>query len=144
MFSKSCEYGIRAVIYIASQSLEHKRVKIREIAQMTNSPEAFTAKIVGALSKHNIVLSQKGPTGGLEIDIERMKNINISQIVLAIDGDSVYNGCGLGMSQCNAENPCPMHEKFAIVRAELKQMLENTSIYELATNLKNGKSTLLR
>lgn len=144
MFSKSCEYGIRAVIYIASQSLEHKRVKIREVAQKTNSPEAFTAKIVGALSKHNIVLSQKGPTGGLEIDIERMKNINISQIVLAIDGDSVYNGCGLGMSQCNAENPCPMHEKFAIVRAELKQMLENTSIYELATNLKNGKSTLLR
>jgi Rrf2 family iron-sulfur cluster assembly transcriptional regulator len=144
MFSKSCEYGIRAVIYIASQSLEHKRVKIREIAQMTNSPEAFTAKIVGALSKHNIVLSQKGPTGGLEIDIERMKNINISQIVLAIDGDSVYNGCGLGMSQCNAENPCPMHEKFAIVRAELKQMLETTTIFELATNLKDGKSTLLR
>ncbi len=144
MFSKSCEYGIRAVIYIASQSLEHKRVKIREIAQMTNSPEAFTAKIVGALSKHNIVLSQKGPTGGLEIDLERMKNINISQIVLAIDGDSVYNGCGLGMSQCNADNPCPMHEKFAVVRAKLKQMLETTTIFELATNLKVGKSTLLR
>lgn len=144
MFSKSCEYGIRAVIYIASQSLEHKRVKIREIAQMTNSPEAFTAKIIGALSKHNIVLSQKGPTGGLEIDLERMKNINISQIVLAIDGDSVYNGCGLGMSQCNADNPCPMHEKFAVVRAKLKQMLETTTIFELATNLKVGKSTLLR
>lgn len=144
MFSKSCEYGIKAVIYIASQSLEHHRVKIREVAQKTNSPEAFTAKIVGALTKHNIVRSQKGPTGGLEIDIERMKNINISEIVLAIDGDSVYNGCGLGMSQCNAINPCPMHEKFAIIRAELKQMLETTTIYELATNLKDGKSTLLR
>ncbi len=144
MFSKSCEYGIKAVIYIASQSLEHHRVKIREVAQKTNSPEAFTAKIVGALTKHNIVRSQKGPTGGLEIDIERMKNISISEIVLAIDGDSVYNGCGLGMSQCNAINPCPMHEKFAIIRAELKQMLETTTIYELATNLNDGKSTLLR
>lgn len=144
MFSKSCEYGIRAVIYIASQSLEYRRVKIREVAQQTDSPEAFTAKIVGTLTKHHIVRSQKGPSGGLEIDIESMKNTNISEIVLAIDGDAVYKGCGLGMSQCNADNPCPMHEKFAIIRAELKQMLENTSIYELATNLKNGKSTLLR
>ena len=49
MFSKTCEYGIKAVLYIASQSLENKRVKIGDIVQNIDSPEAFTSKILGVL-----------------------------------------------------------------------------------------------
>src|SRR5690554_1292547 len=97
MFSKSCEYGIKAILYIATESIEGYRVKIGDIAENSDSPEAFTAKIMGTLARHNIVNSLKGPYGGFEIDIHRMKQIKISEIVYAIDGDSVYNGCALGL-----------------------------------------------
>src|SRR5690554_4496736 len=78
MFSKSCEYGIKAILYIATQSIEGYRVKIGDIAENSGSPEAFTAKIMGTLARHNIVNSLKGPYGGFEIDIHRMKQIKLN------------------------------------------------------------------
>lgn len=144
MFSKACEYGIKAITYIAKESLKGNRVKIGEIASNTDSPEAFTAKILGTLNKYNIVQSQTGPNGGFEIDKNQMKTIMVSDIVNAIDGDSIYNGCALGFSECNAVKPCPMHHKFVKVRGEIKKMLISTSVYDLALGLKTGKTVLKR
>ncbi|MBS1642638.1 MAG: Rrf2 family transcriptional regulator [Bacteroidetes bacterium] len=144
MFSKTCEYAIKAVLYIATQSLNNTRVKIGDVAENTGSPEAFTAKILSTLTKHNMLHSLKGPYGGFEIEEKKMKQIKISEIVYAIDGDAIYNGCGLGLDKCNALKPCPIHDKFVKIRSELKKMLETTTIHELATKIKTGKSILIR
>lgn len=144
MFSKACEHGIKSIIYIATQSLEGKRVKIGDIVENAGSPEAFTAKVLGALTKHHIVASHKGPYGGFEIDIHRMKEIRLSDIVYAIDGDALYNGCALGLKECSHTAPCPMHDKFVQIRSDMKNMLESTSIYDLAIGLKAGQTTLIR
>ena len=144
MFSKACEHGIRAIIYIATQSLEGKRVKIGDVATHAGSPEAFTGKVLGALTKHNIVNSHTGPYGGFNIDLNRMEQIKVSDIVFAIDGDSIYNGCALGLNECSNDYPCPMHDKFIQVRTDLKTTLETTTVYQLATNLKSGKTILTR
>ncbi len=144
MFSKACEYGIKAITYIAKESLKEKRVKIGEISENTELPEPFTAKILGVLNKHGIVHSQTGPNGGFLIEKDKMKDIKISEIVNAIDGDAIYNGCGLGFEACNADKPCPMHHKFVKVRSEMKKMLTSTSIYDLAIGFKSGKTVLKR
>ncbi|AFL96827.1 Rrf2 family transcriptional regulator [Ornithobacterium rhinotracheale] len=142
MFSKTCEYGIRATIFIATQSLDNKRVRLKEIAKEINTPEAFTAKILQDLAKHDLISSIKGPYGGFEISIEQLKEIKLSQIVDAIDGDKIYNGCGLGFKECNKNNPCPIHDKFKKVRQKLKKMLETTTLYELAIKVENGNAIL--
>ena len=142
MFSKACEYGIKATIFIATKSYEGKRVSPKEIALEIDSPQAFTAKILQALVKHDVVCSIKGAHGGFEIDKANMCNIKLAQIVNAIDGDSIYNGCGLGLHTCDENHPCPVHDKFKSVRDELKSMLENTSLEELALNIKSGTSFL--
>jgi Rrf2 family protein len=144
MFSKACEHGIKAVIYIATQSMDGRRSKLGDIAQNTGTPEAFTAKILGLLSRNNLITSLTGPYGGFNIDIDQMMKTTLSDIVKAIDGDAIFNGCGLGLSECNNEYPCPMHEKFVTVRQQIREMLTQTTIYELATGLKNGKTVLLR
>ncbi|MBK8501232.1 MAG: Rrf2 family transcriptional regulator [Saprospiraceae bacterium] len=144
MFSKACEYGIKAIVYIATQSLEGHRTKIGDIVNHAGSPEAFTAKILGALTKHDIVRSQTGPYGGFAIELSRMKTIRLSEIVFAIDGEALYNGCGLGLSECSDSQPCPIHDKFVVVRSQLKEMLETTTIYDLAIGLRAGKTILIR
>ena len=144
MFSKACEYGLKAIIYIATQSIDNKRVKINDVAENTDTPVAFTAKILGTLTKHKIVKSMTGPKGGFEIDLEVMNKTKISDIVYIIDGDNIYNGCALGLAECNAEEPCPLHYKFSDVRAKLKEMLETTTIFDLATKLKSGETMLIR
>ena|SRR5690554_2423440 len=144
MFAKACEYGIKAITYIATQSLDNNRVKIGDVAKKSGSPEAFTAKILSKLTKNELISSIKGPLGGFEIDLQTMKQTKLSDIVFAIDGDSIYNGCALGLSECNEEEPCPMHDQFVKVRRELKDMLDTTTIYDLAAKLKSGKSILTR
>ena len=142
MFSKTCEYGIRAAIFIASESYQNNRVGLRAIAEKIDSPEAFTAKILQILSKNNIIHSIKGVGGGFEIPKEKMSQIKLSQIVTALDGDRVFTGCGLGLKQCSEDHPCPVHDKFKSIRNELAFMLENTNLEELAIGIKSGDTFL--
>ncbi|WP_127025219.1 RrF2 family transcriptional regulator [Flagellimonas beolgyonensis] len=144
MFSKACEYGIRAAVYIALQSLEGRRVSVNEIAEEIDSPIAFTAKILQQLSRNNVIHSVKGPTGGFEIERTDMETVKLNLIVKAIDGDQIYVGCGLGLKECDADKPCPLHDKFVDIRTDLRHMLESTSLYELATGLEVGLTYLKR
>lgn len=116
MFSKSCEYAIRATIFIATHCFKEGKVGLKEIANEIDSPTAFTAKILQALVKNNIIKSSKGVGGGFMILKDDLKNINLSDIVMAIDGDSVFLRCGLGLSNCSEDHPCPVHEKFKFVK----------------------------
>jgi Rrf2 family protein len=142
MFSKTCEYGIRATIFIATQSYLNNRAGIKDIAKKIDSPEAFTAKILQTLVKANIIQSTKGVGGGFEIPKKKLVEIKLAQIVSAIDGDKVFTGCGLGLSHCSESHPCPVHEKFKSIRNELAFMLENTNLEELVLGLKSGETFL--
>lgn len=144
MFSKACQYGIKASVFIASQSAMGNRVSLKEIAAGIDSPVAFTAKILHQLAKQDILTSLKGPSGGFEIPMGRAEKIKLSNIVAAIDGDSIYTGCALGFDCCDELQPCPMHNKFVVIRENLRIMLENTSLYELANGLDVGMSFLKR
>ncbi|AEM71837.1 transcriptional regulator, BadM/Rrf2 family [Allomuricauda ruestringensis DSM 13258] len=144
MFSKACEYGIRSAVYIALQSLDGRRVSVNEIAEEIDSPIAFTAKILQLLSRNDIIHSVKGPTGGFEIARKDMDTVKLNMIVKAIDGDKIYVGCGLGLKECNAQKPCPLHDKFVDIRTDLSKMLKSTNLYELATGLEVGLTYLKR
>lgn len=144
MLSKACEYGIKAIIYIGMRSIKGRRTKMGEIVEHIGAPEAFTAKILGTLAKHQIVDSLTGPTGGFAIDIETMKATKVSTIIFILDGDSLYKRCILGLSECDSDQPCPMHKKFAKVRKKLKDILGSTNIYQLATGVKLGRTILYR
>nr|WP_297789803.1 Rrf2 family transcriptional regulator [uncultured Allomuricauda sp.] len=144
MFSKACEYGIRAAVYVTLQSLEGRRVGVNEIAEEIDSPIAFTAKTLQQLTKNEIIHSVKGPNGGFEIAREDMDSAKLSMIVKAIDGDKIYTGCGLGLKECNAQKPCPLHDRFLDIRNNLRNMLESTSLFDLATGLEVGLTYLKR
>jgi len=142
MFSKACEYGIKASIFIAKNSYEGKLVNPKEIAKEINSPQAFTAKTLQILVRNNIITSVKGAHGGFEIKKDNIATIKLSEIVIAIDGDSVYNRCGLGLETCHENHPCPVHDQFQSIRNALKHMLENTNLEELVLGIKSGLSFL--
>ena len=142
MFSKSCEYAIKATIFIAAHCCNEDKVGIKEIAKEIDSPIAFTAKILQILAKNNIIKSSKGVGGGFMVLKEDLKRITLSQIVVAIDGESVFLRCGLGLSNCSEDHPCPVHEKFKFVKQDLAFMLENTTLEELSIGIKKGTTFL--
>lgn len=140
MFSKACEYGIRAVLFIAKQSQKDLRPNIVEIAKAVDSPEPFTAKVCQQLARGGMILSKKGPNGGFYL--EKDSTLTLADIVSVLDGDKIFTGCGLGLRTCSAEHPCPVHSQFMEVRNALKHMCENTRVVELAKNLEEGETFL--
>ncbi len=131
MFSKACEYGMRATIYVAQQSERGKRIGVKAIAKAIQSPEAFTGKIMQQLAKKKIVESVKGPYGGFFISEKAMKTIKLSNIVTLFDGEKAYTGCILGLSTCSDTHPCPLHKEVLPIIEKTKQLLETKSLYDL-------------
>ena len=144
MFSKACEYAIRAVVCIAACGEEGKSMGLKAVAAKTDSPEAFTAKVLQKLVHADLVLSAKGPGGGFSMPPALARQVKLSHIVATIDGDAIYKGCALGLPQCDASKPCPLHDHFLKVREDLRRMLERTSVQDLVKDLKEGGTVLKR
>jgi len=136
MFSKTCEYALRALILIAGKSKEGLKVGIKEIAEGIDAPEKFIAKILHELTKHGLVLSVKGPGGGFFLD-KKLLNNSLAEVVKAIDGDNLFVGCALGLPSCSETQPCPLHNQFKRVRKEIFEMLQNAKIGELQEQLES-------
>lgn len=134
MFSKTCEYALRALIFIAQQSGNGSRTGIKDISKGISSPEYFIAKILQDLSKKGFVQSAKGPNGGFFMD-EQNLDVTIADIVREIDGDKLFSGCGLGLDQCSETHPCPIHDQFKSIRNNIREMLESSRIRMFADNL---------
>lgn len=141
VFSKTCEYAMRAVFFIAHKTTRDRKVGIKEIAQGIDSPEHFLAKILQDLSRKGIILSAKGPNGGFYMNGATLKQ-PLSTIVEAIDGNKIFVGCGLGLNYCSESNPCPIHHEFKKIRNDIINMLKNTTIEDFNEDLILGNSTL--
>lgn len=142
MFSKACEYGIRACVVVALNSMENKRISLKEIANAIDSPEAFTAKILQKLVKHRLIYSIQGSQGGFEMVTVNLKKITLEDIVIAIDGDASFTMCVLGLKECSEVNPCPAHKKYKHIKSEFKNMIKTTTVMEMVTDLQNGAAFL--
>ena len=142
MFSKACEYGIKASIYIARESIGGNRVNLKQISNSISSPEAYTAKILQQLVRDGIINSVKGKMGGFEMDPTKLSNIKLVHLVKAIDGDGLYHSCILGLAECDSEKPCALHRRIFMVRKDLQKMLEVTSMNDLIDDIDNGLAFL--
>jgi Rrf2 family iron-sulfur cluster assembly transcriptional regulator len=141
MFSKACKYAINSLVFLATLPEGQVRAGLKDIAVATNSPEAFTAKILQTLVRESILLSIKGPNGGFQLSDEARRS-TIYRIVQVIDGDALFVGCALGMRECSEGHPCSVHHKFKAIRDHLTGMMMTTTLEEMATGVSSGLSFL--
>ena len=143
IFSKTCEHALRAVFFIAHSTQNGKRVVIKDIAAGIGSPEHFLAKILQDLSRQGIIQSIKGPHGGFFIDPENLSR-PLVEVVKAVDGNSLFTGCAMGLKYCSELSPCPLHSEFKTIRARMLNMLECTTIGDFHEELISGATSLKR
>ncbi len=142
MLSLSCKTAIKAVIYLASKFKSGEKSGIKEIAEYIDASEHTVGKMLQTLVKENVINSFKGPTGGFYINTKQIIQ-PIINIVFAIDGKEVFNQCGLGLSNCSATQPCPIHEDYKAVRDLFKNMCQDKKISDLCDLVNNGLAYLV-
>jgi Rrf2 family protein len=136
LLSKSCVYGIRASIFIASEA-ENGYISISQVAKELNLSSHFLTKILQELTSDNLLLSHKGPRGGVKF-AKDTKEIKLIEIIGSIDGLDLFTECALGLEGCGVYKPCPLHDNWTTHREALRELFEEENLYDLAENVKNA------
>lgn len=138
LLSKSCEYGMRAALFIAAIEGD-KYVSIREIGDKLDIPYHFLTKILQKLTLSGLLKSMKGPNGGVRLERNR-DNIQLLEIITAIDGDELFTECILGLPNCGNAKPCALHSTWVSHREGIKNMLKSTTLEELAGKIQADRT----
>ena len=134
MLSTSCIYGIRAIVYLASQPTEEKKTGIKKISSDLKLPAPFLAKILQQLAKQKILSSTKGPHGGFSF-LRDPRKLTVLDIVNSIDGAYTLTRCIMHNGSCDGENSgkfCALHNDYNKSRADLIELFGNMTVHDLA------------
>jgi Rrf2 family protein len=129
IFSKKCEYGLQAILYIATHPLG-ETVPAEKISKALKIPREFVSKILQDLRSSGLIISVKGKSGGFYLG-KNPSDIKLIDIVEAIDGLEMFNSCVLGFPHCSPDAPCPVHHKWGTLRDQAYQMLKAETLDQL-------------
>lgn len=131
IFSKSAEYAIQAMIYLAEKESD-ERVMVREIAESYAIPTQFLAKITQTLAKHHLLETTRGRGGGVRL-ARPATTIFLPEIIYAVDGPPpVEEPCVFGLDLCSDDQPCPFHHEWKPIRDRIRSMLASENLAALA------------
>ena len=129
MLSKSCEYGLRATLYLASRN-DDGYVPISTISDELDISFAFLTKILQKLNDAGLLTSQRGPRGGVALTRDA-NGVTLYDVVAAIDGEGLFQECVLGLPDCGNAEPCPLHEQWVEKRNQMETMFRQATLAEL-------------
>jgi Rrf2 family protein len=130
-FTKSADYGLMAVHYIAVHE-DAGAVSAKRIAEEFGIPAELLAKILQRLARERLILSQNGPKGGYAL-ARRPSQISVGEVVRAIEGPINIVSC-LEDQECPQMERCNLRRPVQKIQVALSHMLDTMSLAELVSD----------
>jgi len=127
MFSQTAEYALRAMVAIAGDP-DVPRTG-RAIAEESQVPLDYLAKVLNTLVRAGLVHAQRGRRGGFTLALPADR-ISVLDVVNAVDPIRRIRTCPLGLEQ-HAENLCPLHRKLDHALSLMENAFAETTIASL-------------
>jgi len=133
LLSRACEYALQSMLFLASQP-PHKPILQRDISKSLGIPPHFLGKVLQALVRNKLVISQRGKSGGFVLG-KSPDEITPYQIIEAIEGQTFLDGCFLGFPGCSDTQPCPVHVEWQKIKTHVSEMLQEKNLQVLSREL---------
>ncbi|HKQ75555.1 MAG TPA: Rrf2 family transcriptional regulator [Blastocatellia bacterium] len=142
--STKSEYGLRALIYLASNS-GREAIPAREIAARWNVPVKYLEQILKTLKESGLVTSQMGIAGGYRLT-RPATLITAGEVIRLLDGRLAPMGCvsSYNYEPCEFEPACGLKTLWARARAALVGVLDQTTIADLCTQANQNSLVSLK
>ena len=124
MISRTAEYALRAVVALGSNP-EGPRTT-QQIAHQTRVPSGYLAKVLQALSRAKLVISQRGLNGGFVLS-RPLEQLTILDVINAVDPLKRIERCPLGL-EVHGNRLCPLHRRLDQGIAQLEALFGATTI----------------
>ena len=129
--TRSADYAVRAMLDIADQTeSDEGRARTHMVAQRQDIPPALLAKLVPLLVRAGLLDSQRGARGGLSL-ARPTAEINMLEIVEAIEGPIAVNRCTATPLQCDRMDRCAVHPVWQKAQDYLVDLLQTTTLADL-------------
>ena len=133
--SKRGEYGLRAMIDMATWKPDNEVIQIKEIAEHEQIPAKFLEQILLTLKNAGLLHSKMGIGGGYYL-ARPAEQITLGHIIRILDGplapircvsQMAYEPCG-----CPDEQTCGLRMVMSDVRNAISGILDQTSLADVA------------
>jgi len=144
LLSKSCEYGLRAMLYLSSRTESkegeaeqsglstpaHAYVSLQTVSDELGIGLSYLTKVCQQLNEAGLLTSKRGRGGGIALT-RSPDTIPLYDIVVAIDEDDLFEECVLGLPGCGEAEPCPLHDHWTEERERMRTTFQNTTLAEV-------------
>ena len=127
--SRMSDYGIVLMACLAEQPAE-SQLSAREIAERTQLPLPVVSKILKALTREGLLLSQRGPRGGYSL-ARRPDRINVVEMITALEGPIGLTECTMHPGQCVQEASCHVRKPWQQINQIVRSALAGVTLAKL-------------
>jgi len=126
-FSTATGYALQA---LAALPEDDSYSLAKNLASRLALPGPYLAKILQGLVQSGILESVRGPRGGFRLT-RPSHRITVGEVVTAMEGPEAMEGCIMGFPSCGGEHPCPLHDAWAAVKAQVSTSMTEVTIRDL-------------
>jgi FeS assembly SUF system regulator len=145
--SKTTDYGIVLMARLASDpsDLPHNA---RELAEGSDLPVPMVSKILKALAKEGLLVSQRGSKGGYSL-ARAPEKLTVSEMIRVLEGPVALTDCAIGPALCEHETMCAVREPWQLISRVVERALADVTLADLvhggvigqANGLQRGSSS---
>jgi FeS assembly SUF system regulator len=126
--SKLTDYG---TLVLAQLSVDEGTLSsAHKVAESTHLNQPTVSKLLKALNRAGLVISQRGSQGGYAL-ARPPEEISAAQIIDALEGPVAITECSSGHGLCDLESICRVGGAWQRINIKIRQALEEVSLTDL-------------
>lgn len=135
------KYGLRAILYLAANPPKSQYMSIRQISDDLKLSFHFITKIFRELTEQGILVSFRGPSGGVAL-ARPAEHIMLIEVIKALEGEDYFDKCLIGLPHCGSAKPCPVHDFWKETKINLQKNFSETSLASLGEKIRTQEVRL--
>ena len=135
--SKTTDYGIVLLAQLASearhathQGAGNRAQNARELAEASDLPVPMVSKILKALTREGLLMSQRGSKGGYSLAVEP-EDLTVSEMIRVLEGPVALMDCAIAPSLCEHETVCAVREPWQVISRVVERALADVTLADL-------------
>lgn len=127
--SKTTDYGIVLLAGLARDPSALPR-NARELAESSDLPVPMVSKILKALAREGLLVSQRGSKGGYRL-ARKPEDLTVSEMIRVLEGPVALTDCALGPELCEHETLCAVRQPWQLISRVVEQALADVTLADL-------------
>ena len=136
--SKMTDYAILTMVELA---LDGGMLSAQRLAERIHVETPTVSKVLKLLAQSGLVNSSRGANGGYRVARDAGE-INVAEIIAAIEGPIAMTECSVEQGLCNVEHSCSMRSNWQRISLAVAHALKEVSLAEMSMPMRFDAGTL--